>query len=352
MANFNADVSVTVTAYSGGVNITNFGRICFATDDVEAGFTEDYKIYESNNEAQNDSDLSATAKLALAAFFSQSPRPKDIMVAPVTYASIGTDLDALLLVVGGTSNDFYCVVTEDQTAANLETLSDWATANDKICFIQSLDAAITAGTVGNLFETLLGDLAPRTAGVWHDDALDYVALGWAARVLSADMDSTSSVSYDKEVTGVNAPPSTAIDTTKKAQVLAYNGNLYLPFFGDPVMRPGTMFDGDAIEDKILEDWTKARVQEALARLAKRQSNNNSKVPYDDFGIAMVESEIRGVIDKGIQIGHFVADSLTLDVPALADISAAVRATKTLTITGSVQKTGSIEYINFTFGITF
>lgn len=352
MSTFNADVSVNVYGETQSVDITNFGRICFATDDVEVGFTETYRLYESNNAAQTDADLSAPAKLAAAAFFSQKRRPSDLMIAKVVYATINTSLDALLAEVGGTSNDFYCVVTEDQTEANLLLLAAWATANSRIAIVQSLDAAITAGTAGNLFEDLVATSNDRCAGVWHDDALDYVALGWAATILAADMDSESSVAHDKEIVGVSAPPSTAIDDTKKGVVVGLNGNLYLPFYGDPVMRPGVMFGGAWIEDTILEDWLQARLQEAFARLAKRTSNANSKIPYNDFGIAMCEAEIRGVIDKGVSIGHFNANTLTLNVPLLSSISSAVRATKTVTISGNVQKAGAIKDFNFNVGVTF
>lgn len=352
MSTFNVDVSVNVYSESQSVDITNFGRIAFLTEDVEVGFTELYRLYESNNAARADSDLSATAKLAAAAFFSQELRPRDLMIASVTYTTFATDLAALVALVGGTANDFYGIATQDRTKANLNDLADWIAANGKVGIIQSSDTDITAGTALNLFETLNGDSNDRVAGIWHDDDAEYADLAWLATILSCDLDSQSSVAHDKELVGCTAPGSSDIDDTKKGVVLGYNGNLYLPFFGDPVMRPGTMFGGAWIEDTIQADWLKARLQEAFARLVKKESAANSKVPYDDFGIAQCESEIRAVIDKGIQIGHFVADSLTLDVPKLADISAATRATKAVTISGNVLRTGAIKDLNFSVTISF
>jgi hypothetical protein len=347
-ATWNFNVGITVTNETQSIAVQNFGRAVLATEDVEVGFTEAYRLYTSNSAAQNDADLSAGAKLDAAEFFSQNLRPPDLMIAAVTYASLDTDLDALLV----ENSDFYGVTCADRTKATQLLLAAWAAANSRIAAVQSLDADITAGTVGNLFETISGLSNDRAFGVWHDDNLESVDLTWMATILSADLDSQSSVAHDKQLVGMSVPPSTAIDDTKRAQVETYNGNIYLPFYGANVMRPGTMFGGLSIEEKIIEDWYEARLGEAFARLAVRRSNANSKIPYDDFGIADVEAEIRAVTQVGVDAGHFVADTLVLDVPKLADISAAVRATKKLTIAGTVTKAGSIKDLDFNVGITF
>jgi len=347
MATWNVDVDVSVVGESQSVNIKNFGRQVLCTEDVEVGFTEAYRVYESNTEAQNDSDLSAGAKADAAEFFSQNLRPKVLIIAAVTYASLNTDLDALLVEM----IDFYGVSCADRTEATQLLLAAWALANERIASLQSSDVAITAGTPGNLFLTVQALSNNRAFGTWHDDDTESVDVMWLATILSADMDSQASVAHDKELTGASAPPSTAVDSTQKAAIVAAGGNIYLPFFGDPVMRPGVMLGGDWIEDTILNDWLEARLGEAMARLAKRKSNANSKIEYTDSGIADVEAEIRGVIDQGVRIGHFERDSLVLNVPKLADISAATRATKTITIPGTVQKTGGIKDFDINFAVT-
>lgn len=348
MATWDFNINISVYGESQSVDIQNFGRAVWATEDVDTGFTEAYRLYTSNNAVQQDADLLAAAKLAGAAFFSQELRPRDLMIASVTYLTLGVDLDALLV----ETQDFYGLACSDRTDVTQEALADWVVANQRIGSIQSSTAAITAGTGGNLFETLNADNNNRAFGTWHPDDAQYPDLDWLATILSADMDSQASVAHDKELVGVTAPDSTEIDDTKRATVEGYNGNLYLPFKGGPVMRPGLMFGGDWIEDKILEDWLEARLGEAFARLAKRKSNANSKIEYTDDGIADVEAEVRAVIEKGEAIGHFEEDTLVLDVPKLADISAAVRATKKLTMEGTVQKTGGIKDFDFSIGVIF
>jgi len=348
MASHDLDININIYGESMSVDIANFGRIVLATEEVEAGFTEDYRLYTSNRDAQADTDLSAPAMLALAAFFSQELRPPDIAVAPVTYATLDTDLDALLIAW----SEFYGVVCDDRTQATQDDLATWVAANGRIGSIQSSDAAITAGTPANLFEDLQADNNNRAFGTWHDDDDEFVDLDWLATILSCDLDSQSSVAHDKELVGCSAPGSADIDATKKAVVEGLNGNLYLPFKGGSVMRPGVLFGGDWIEDKIIEDWFEARLGEGIAALAKRQSMANSKIAYDDDGIALCEGVIRAVVAVGVKAGHFVKNSLVLDVPKLVDISAVTRATKTVTIAGTVQKAGAIKDFNFNIGITF
>lgn len=348
MSTWDVDVAVAVVGESQSVDIQSFGVQCLATEDVEVGFTEAYRTYESNTAVQNDADLSAAAKLDGAAFFSQELRGSTLMIASVTYATLNTSLDALLV----ETIDFYGVTCADRTEATQVLLAAWAAANDRISGLQSSDAAITAGTPANLFLTVQALSNNRAWGVWCPDNTENNDVAWMATILSADMDSQASVAHDKELTGITAPDSTEINDTKKAAVVAAGGNIYLPFKGSAVMRPGVMLGGDWIEDKILEDWFEARLGEAMARLAKRKSNANSKIEFTDIGIAEVEGEIRGVAEDGVRIGHFEDDSLVLNVPKLADISAAVRATKVITIPGTIQKTGGIKNFNINFGIVF
>ena len=347
-ATWNFNVGITVTSEKQSIAVANFGRAVLTTEDVEAGFTEAFRLYTSNSAAQNDADLSAPAQLLAAQFFSQNLRPRDLMIAPVVYTTLGTDLDALLV----ENSDFYGVMCADRTEATQLLLAAWAAANKRISAVQSLDAAITAGTPANLFLAIQALNNDRAFGTWHDEDLEAVDLNWMATILAANLDVRASVAHDKQLVGVSVPPSTAIDDTKRAVVTAAGGNIYLPFFGADVMRPGVMFGGLAIQEKIIEDWYEARLGEAFARLAVKRSNELSSIAYDDFGITDIEGEIRAVTEVGYDAKSFVRDSLTLDVPLLADISPAVRATQKLTITGNVVKAGSIKDLDFTVGITF
>lgn len=78
MATWDLNVVVNILSSALGVTRATFGRILLMTEDVT--FTEDYKIYETNKDAQDDTTLGADVKAAVATFFSQNPHPPDVAV--------------------------------------------------------------------------------------------------------------------------------------------------------------------------------------------------------------------------------------------------------------------------------
>lgn len=78
MANWDLNVIVNILSSAVAVTRATFGRILLMTEDVT--FTEDYKIYETNQDAQDDTEIGADVKSAVATFFSQTPHPPDVAV--------------------------------------------------------------------------------------------------------------------------------------------------------------------------------------------------------------------------------------------------------------------------------
>jgi len=78
MATWDLNVVVNILSTALGVTRATFGRIMLMTEDVT--FSEDYKIYETNQDAQDDSTLGTDVKSAVATFFSQTPHPPDVAV--------------------------------------------------------------------------------------------------------------------------------------------------------------------------------------------------------------------------------------------------------------------------------
>lgn len=352
MATHNSDITVNVYGESQSVDIKSFGQIVHGTEAVDTGFTELYRLYESNNDAQSDADLLAGAKAAAAAFFSQPNRPKQLAIAKVDYEDIGDELknsfDALL----AAWPDFYAICCASRAKVDQDVIADWAAANDRLASIQSSDSEILAGTAGNLFETLEAAGSSRSFGSWHPTDTDYVDLAWLASILSANPDEQSSVAHSRRLVGPTAPTPTEVNSTQAAQVKAYNGNLYLPLYGPDVMRPGLTWSGKTIEDQILEDWFEARLQEAIAAMVIRQSEANSKLSFDDFGIGMAEGEIRGVVALGESVGHFVEGSLVCTPPKYEDLTSVQIASRSVTIPLTVRKRVGLADFTLNVGVTF
>jgi len=349
---FDNDITVNIFGDAQGVRRASFGLIMHSTEDVEAGFTELYRIYESPSAAQQDADLSAGAKTAVANFFSQpsGQRPRKVGIAAVTYASLGTDLDALLAAVSGTEDVFYGVTCEDRTKATQLLLAAWTLANaPSLSVLQSLDSDILAGTAGNLFETVNGLTNGRSAGIWHDTDAEHADLAWIAQILGPDPDNQASVAYDKTLAAVGSVDVTAAE---KTTVLGYGGNLHLTLKSVNATGPGTLFSGttDFIDELITKDWFQARLEEGLAQLKLDMSQRNSKIPYTNEGLVMIQNVIEGVFARGVSAGHFLAGSLVVDRPDISDISSAVIASRIATMGATVTSAGGIKDITLNIGV--
>jgi hypothetical protein len=342
----NWDFEVTVNVFSDGQPIRkrNFGLLMLATDDVGGSFTELYRLYNSNSEVQQDDDLNTEAKAAGAAFYSQTVHPRQFGIAKVTYASLATDLDTLLAAFNG----FYAVACADRTKTTQNALADWTLANDRLAIVQSSDSDILAGTALNLFETLNGDNNGRAAGIWADDDTEYQDVGWAAMGLSPDMDNQSSVWYDRVLSGMTTADVTAAQQTT---VTGYGGNLFLDFYGVSKTSPGTLFTEGFIDDLVINDWFKARAEEALAALKLRKVAQNSKISFTNRGMNECGNEIRGVFNVGVAAGHFSPDEeLVLDIPDISEVSAAEITARGFSFSGTIIRAGAIKDITFNVGI--
>jgi hypothetical protein len=89
------------------------------------------------------------------------------------------------------------------------------------------------------------------------------------------------------------------------------------------------------------DWLTSRLQERIfARLA-----GNKKIPFTDTGIAIIEAEIRGQLDEGVQVGGLAADpEPTVTVPLASAVTTANKQARhltpvyfTATLAGAIHK---------------
>lgn len=349
MATHDADVVVNVTGNAQPVRRANFGIPLFATDQVDVGFTELYRIYNSNNEAQTDSDLLADAKSAAATFFSQSPRPRSLVIAKVAMTQVDTDLTALRAVYDA----WYGFTVDDRTDSVIADAATWAAANDKLYIAQSSAAAILAGTPANAFETQQTAANPYGAGLWYQTDTVYADLAWLAAGLSIDMDSQSGIWAHRTLVGP-AVSDGDVTSTEKANVEGDGGNLYLSFRGVGATAPGKLFDGRWIDEQVIRDWVIARVGEAIAQLMLNLANSNQKIPYDNYGLRLIGAEVEAVLQRGVSIGHFREGSVIVDVPDIyadpAEVDPADIVAREATITAEATLTGAIQTVTITIGV--
>ena len=127
-----------------------------------------------------------------------------------------------------------------------------------------------------------------------------------------------------------------------------NVNFYRTVAGVNITDSGKMVGGSWIDEIVISRWLTARLQEAVFGLLVR----TRKVPQNNKGIALVESQIRSVLDQAVANDAINAGYI-VTVPNIATISDNDKANRilgdfsfTATLAGAVHRVviyGSLEY---------
>lgn len=133
----------------------------------------------------------------------------------------------------------------------------------------------------------------------------------------------------------------------RSYALANNVNIYITVADVPITKDGTVVSGEYIDVMRGVDWLTARLEEAVFTLLIQ----NRKVPYTDTGVALIENTIRGVMQRA---SEFLLDgeSITYDIPRVADVPAASRGSRTLPDIGfSARLQGAIHKVEIRGTVT-
>lgn len=249
---------------------------------------------------------------------------------------IATDLTAISL----EDNDWYCLLTNFNSNAMVLAAATYIETQKKIYIFDVPETEAVTTAVGN--SDTLDDLATlnraRTAGIYHPSPVSMNAAAWAGKSLPLD---PGSITWKfQTLSGVPVVTPT-LTSTQRTNLLAREGNLFEAVNGANIMSEGTTADGDFIDVQrgldFLEDDMAKRVFEVLA--------NAPKVPFTDFGIALIESEMRASLRTAVNQGILSSDPKPeVTVPKTADISTANKTARTLpdmkftgTLAGAIHK---------------
>lgn len=101
-------------------------------------------------------------------------------------------------------------------------------------------------------------------------------------------------------------------------------NTYEIIGGIAVTRDGITSAGTYIDIRVGIDWLEARIQE---RVFQRIASLD-KIPYTDFGIGIIEAELRAQLDQAVSVG-LINDDYQIQVPKAADVSPVDKAQRLL-----------------------
>lgn len=218
----------------------------------------------------------------------------------------------------------------------------------KILIAQSSDAALLAGTAGNVGEDLQAVSYQRTALFYHafDDAAagtvpadGYLDGAIASSGGGLDLDGIGGVgtwAY-RQLEGVAFDSITELEAST---VFGYDANIFGRTKGLNFTSKGTMSGGRFIDVTTSLDWLRLRIEEEiLSEFVGAQT----KIPFTNAGINRIAAAVQRVYDRGVAFGHLSPDELpTLAVPDVTEVSSADKQNRELTLNGNAVLAGAIH----------
>lgn len=229
------------------------------------------------------------------------------MTAVLTTPNAGIGQD--ILKAAELSDDWYFLLLGNVSDATVEVAGLTIEAMSKLFFYVNDDpVAMTA--VQSDINAKLRDLSLfRTAGFYTKDFI-------AQRADAALVGRVAPLNPGSETwafkTLATVTPERYTDG-EEANLDARNLNYYKSIGGVPLTVNGKVIGGEYIDTMRFVDWLKARIQERIFR----DIATLDKLPYTDGGIAIVESNLRAVLEQGIRVGGLV--SYTVSVPKAASV---------------------------------
>jgi hypothetical protein len=324
---FVSDATATVAEIIAGlVALINAGAQNVLATDNGPGTSMDIEAAASPGGAAT-AGKPFTAEFERSLWVAQNTTPDPGIVADIT--TVRTAIDG--------NDDWYALHLDsfgfaeiNATAVHIETLV-------KIFLGTTSDAdALTAATT-DIFSVLQALSLRRTAVEWHENPHTGLGEGWAGGILPLD---PGSVTWKFKTVATVAP--SILTPAEIVNLQGKNGNFYRTLAGVNITCDGKMAGGEFIDITRGIDFITARLQENIfGRLV-----NLPKIAFTDEGIAIVESEVRGVMDLGISQGIFSPDPPpTVTVPAANDVDVNDRANRILPdVKFTAQLAGAIHTV--------
>jgi hypothetical protein len=265
--------------------------------------------------------------------------------AVVTTTVDNVDYASNLTEIVKTDNDWYGLLADTVDEVFVEAIAAWVESHYKIYFTRSEDVDIyDSGSTTDIAAVLDTAERERTAVIFNEDNDDYIDGCWMGKGLPY---APGSITYKfKTLSGPAA--STTLTGTERQNILNKNCNLYSYIAGVNMMEEGTMASGEFIDIIIGIDYIRARMAENIfGKLV-----NAKKIPYTDAGIAIIEAEIRAVLENAIKIGivarapeEFEGKDYVVEAPKVADISDNDKANRLLPdVTWQARLAGAIHKV--------
>lgn len=268
-----------------------------------------------------------------------------VTAATVTMTQYGSAVETWaesLNAVIADDDDWYFLLTETRTKADILALAAIIETKLKMYFICTADADVKNGVAANVLKELKALSYNRTAYQYSADEANYPEAGWVGGQAPKD---PGSVTWKfKPIVGITPD---ILTTAEFTAIRDDNGNTFETVGGVNIVSSEAVVVGGEYIDIIRgTDWLQVRMQEGIfTKLV-----NADKIPFTDQGIGVIEGEIMYWLNEGEDIsrGLLTPGSSVVSVPNLEDVPPAEKALRFLDgCTFSSQYAGALHKVGIT-----
>lgn len=290
---------------------------------------------------------------AAAAFFSQNPQPRQLIIG---HKASGETYVQAMTAIRAINDEWFCVAIEDHnlSTANASALATAVSALPGLrqVWFRSADANILSGSsTSDVAAVLKAANFDQARVVYHSLAATlFPEMAQMGRVIPISESRTSgpgSAAWHKQpIVGI---PGDNFTQTQLGVIDPKAGNgknveYFINVAGDVRTMGGKMAGGEWGDVMHGLAWLGTRLSEDVFELLARAANRLAKVPYTDEGIARVEGVVRDRLQKGVDIGLLV-DDFTTSSPLRENTQFGDRVNRVLKdITFEANLAGAIKFV--------
>jgi hypothetical protein len=256
--------------------------------------------------------------------------------------TLATDLAA----INEADSGWYGLYTLYNSIDYVDAAAAWIETEKKIYVPDVNDssaATVVVGSATDVLEDIQAASYKRTSGYYHPSPADMLGARVLGKCLPA-LPGTITWAY-QELAGVAAPK---LSTTQRTNIQNRDANYLKSEVGRSFTWEGTRGDGDYIDVTTGDDW----IEDDMGTSVFAAILFAKKIPYTDPGVATIENEVRGSLDRAIAQGILAADpEPVITVPKVADVSTANKSARLLPdISWEATRAGAIHKVSKITGL--
>lgn len=255
----------------------------------------------------------------------------------LTNTTTDPGIAADLALVTAADRDWYGLVLDSNSKAEIEATAAYVEANKKLFPCPSSDSACYDSTSTTDVMAELKALSYARTGVMFSGSklLSYSGAAWLGSRLPADPGSDTWAF--KKLVGV---PADILTAGEHNAIINKAGNTYETVAGLPITFEGTSAAHEYFDVTRFIDWLQAEIQIRIFGVMA----NAAKIPFTDQGAAVIQSIIDGTLKDGVAVGGLASDPAPKTiVPLVKDVNGIDKGNRNLpNVTFTAELAGAIH----------